>query len=70
MINLDKCNWSFNIIDDFSTKIGTLNKTKIVNVKVFNMIAIIYESKALTKHFMWLLMQTEWYKMKFKWKLE
>ena len=34
-ISLDKCNESFNAVDDFSMKICIPSKTKDVNVKVF-----------------------------------
>ena len=40
-INLDKCNWRCNSIDDLSAKICVPNKTKcvkVLNTKVFNMI--------------------------------
>ena len=39
MISIDKCNGSFNVVDDLSTKICLPSETKDVNVnKVFNMI--------------------------------
>ena len=49
MIILNKCNGSCNVVDDLSTKICVPNKTKDIDVKVFDMITIIYESKALVK---------------------
>ena len=45
IITLDKCIWSCNSANDLSLKIYVPNKTKNVNVKVFNMIANI-----LVKH--------------------
>ena len=50
MISLDKCNGSCNSVDDLSVKICVPNKTKSVNVKVFNMASKINETKILTKH--------------------
>ena len=50
MISLDKCNGSYNVVDDLSTKICVPSKTKHVSVKVFNMITRIYETKTLIKH--------------------
>ena len=43
MVNLDRCNGSCNTLDN-------ANKTENVNLNVFNLIARINESKALTKH--------------------
>ena len=48
--NLDKCNKSCNVVDNLSTKICVPNKTKSLNVKVFNMITRIKESNALIRH--------------------
>ena len=50
MISLDKCNESCDSVDDLSCKICFPNKTKSVNVKVFNMITKINETKTLIKH--------------------
>ena len=50
MISLYKCNGNCNAINDLSTKICLPRETKRVNVKVFNMIARINETKALVKH--------------------
>ena len=50
MIGLDKFNGSCNVADDLSTKICVPSKTKHINLKVFNMIARIYEAKTLVKH--------------------
>ena len=48
---MDKCNESFNVVDDFlSIKICVPSKTKDVNVKVFNMLTRINELKNLEKH--------------------
>ena len=38
MISLGKCSGSFNSVDDLSIGICVPNKTKNINVKVFNMI--------------------------------
>ena len=45
MISLDKCNGSYNVVDNLSTKICVPNETKDVNVKVFNMIARINQKR-------------------------
>ena len=45
MIILDKCSGSFNSVKYFCTKICVPNKTKDINVKVFNMIANRNEAK-------------------------
>ena len=50
MFSLDKCNGSCNAVDDLSAKICIPIKTKDINVKAFNTIAIIYEAKTLVKH--------------------
>ena len=50
MISLDKYNGSGNVVDDLSTKICVLSKTKDLNVKVFDMITTINETKTLMKH--------------------
>ena len=50
MISLGKCNESCDSVDDLSWKICFPNKTKSVNVKVFNMITKINETKTLIKH--------------------
>ena len=51
MISLDKCNGSCNGVDDLSTKIYVSSETKVINVKVFDMIRRINEAKTLVKHF-------------------
>ena len=50
MVTPDKCNKSFYVVDDLSTNICVPSKTKEVNVKIFNLIAKIHESKTLVKH--------------------
>ena len=50
MISLDQCNRSCKTVDDLSTKMRVLNKTKSLNVEVFNTTTRIYEAKALIKH--------------------
>ena len=45
----DRCNGSCNTVDDASTKVCVLNKTKGVNVTLFNMITRITEAKTLAK---------------------
>ena len=50
MIILDECNGSCNVVDGLSTKICVPNKTKSVNVKIFNMVLRIIETKTLVKH--------------------
>ena len=49
MISLDKCNGSFNVADDLSTKICVHSETKDINVEVSN-ITRTYETKILIKH--------------------
>ena len=49
MISLGRCNGKCNTVDDSSAKISAPNKTIVVNVKLFNMITRIKESKALLK---------------------
>ena len=50
IITLDKNSGRSDVIDDLSTKIYVSSKTNDANVKVFNMIATINETKALIKH--------------------
>ena len=50
MVRVDRCGGSFNTHDDLSGRIFVPNKTKDVNVKVFNTIAGINESKSVVKH--------------------
>ena len=49
MIGLDKCNESCNAVNDLSSKIFVPSKTKDVNVKVFNVIKKINETKNVGK---------------------
>ena len=50
MITLDKCNGSCNAVDDLSIKICVLNKTKSINVKVFNVTTKLKKAKTFIKH--------------------
>ena len=50
MVNSDRCNGSCNTINDISGRICVSNKTEVVNLSVFKMIARINKSKTLTKH--------------------
>ena len=50
MIILDKCNGSYNAIDDLFTKICVPSKTKDLNIKILDMITRICKSKTLIKH--------------------
>ena len=50
MTNLGKCSGSCNCAENLSTKACVPNKTKSLNVKVFNMIANKNEAKSLVKH--------------------
>ena len=50
MISLDKFSGICNSVDDISTKICVSSKTKDINIKVFNMITNINESKTMVKH--------------------
>ena len=49
-VKLDGCAGSCNILNDLSNKVCVPNKTEDLNVRVFDMIAGINESKILTKH--------------------
>ena len=49
-VNWDRCKGSFNILDDLSNRVCIPDKTEDLKLYVFNMIAGIKESKALTKH--------------------
>ena len=42
-VNLDRCAWSFNTINDLSNKVYVPNKTEDLNLSVFNMITEINE---------------------------
>lgn len=49
MVSLDRFNGSCNALNDLSSKISVSDKTEDVDLNVFNMIAKVNESKALTK---------------------
>ena len=49
MVSLDRFNGSCNALNDLSSKISVSDKTEDVDGNVFNMIAKVNESKALTK---------------------
>ena len=49
-VKLDRCFGSFNTLNDLSNKVYVPRKTEDLNLRVFNMIAGINESKTLTKH--------------------
>ena len=50
MFSLDRCNGSCNALDHLSSKICVSNKTKDVNLYVFNIITEINEQKTLKEH--------------------
>ena len=50
MVNFDRCNVSYNSLDNPFGRICVPNKTEDVYVSVFNVITRINESKTLTKH--------------------
>ena len=50
MVISNGCNGSSNTLHDRPGRIFIANKTKVVNLNVFNMIATINESKILMKH--------------------
>ena len=49
-VKLDRCVGSCNTINNLSNKVCVSNKTKDLNLSVFNMIIVINESKASTSH--------------------
>ena len=49
-VKLDKCVGNCNSLNDLSYEICVINKTKDLNLSLFNMITWINESKTLTKH--------------------
>ena len=49
-VKLDRCVGSYNTLNDLSNKVCVPNKTEELNLRVFNMITGINESKTLTKH--------------------
>ena len=50
VVNLDRCVESCNTLNDLSNKVCIPNKTKDLNLSVFNMITGINQSKILAKH--------------------
>ena len=54
MVRLYRCNRSCNTVDDlFKKKICISSETKVVKIKIFNMITRINEAKTLVKHLSW-----------------
>ena len=53
MVTLDRCYEIYNTIHDTRGRISVRNKTKDVNVSVFNMMITLNESKILTKRISW-----------------
>lgn len=53
MVTLDRCYEIYNTIHDTYGRISVRNKTKDVNVSVFNMMITLNESKILTKRISW-----------------
>ena len=49
-VKLDRCVGSCNNVNDLSNKVCVPNKTEDLNLRVFNIITEINESKTLTKH--------------------
>ena len=49
-VKLDRCVGSCNALNDLSNKVCVLDKTKDLNLSMFNMTTGIKESKTLTKH--------------------
>ena len=49
-VKLDRCVGSCNTLNNFFNKVCVQNKTKDLNISVFNKITGIKESKTLTKH--------------------
>ena len=47
---LDRCAGSCNTLNDLSKNVRVPNKTEDLNLRLFNMIAGINESKTLTEH--------------------
>ena len=52
-VKLDKCVGSCKTLNDLSNKVCFSKKTEDLNLRVFNMITEINESKTLTKHISW-----------------
>ena len=49
-VNLDRCLGSSNTLNDLSNEVCVQNKTKHLDLRVFNIARGINESKTLTKH--------------------
>ena len=49
-VKLDRYDGSCNTLNDLHNKVCVLNKTKDLNLSMFNMITEISESKVLIKH--------------------
>ena len=49
MISLEKCDQKYNAINHLPTKIYVDSKTKVVKIKIFNMIPRTNEAKILVK---------------------
>ena len=49
-VKLDRCGGSCNTLNNFSNKIFISNKTKDLNLSMFNMIARVNESKTFKNH--------------------
>ena len=49
-INLDRCVWSCNTLNDLSNKVCVPNKKEDLNLSVFNMVTGINELQTLTDH--------------------
>ena len=50
LVKLDRCVGSCNAVNDLSNKLCIPNKTKDLNLSMFNMITGINGSKTLTRH--------------------
>lgn len=50
LVSLDRCIKSWNTFDGLSNKVCISNKTEDLNLRVFNMVTEINESKTLTKY--------------------
>ena len=50
LVKLDRCFGSYDTLNDVCNKASILNKTKNLNLSVFNMITSTNESKKLTNH--------------------
>ena len=51
-VKLDRCVGRFNTFNDLSNKVCVPNKTEYLNLRVFNMMTGINESKTVAKHIM------------------